>query len=931
MADEAGAARRRGDRGRRHRRPAHRGERRGVRRRRRGALRRRIEVISGEEEARLAYLRDARRARAARRARSSCSTPAAAARSSRSATATRSTSGSASTSARSRFTERFGLDGAVSERDARGGARRRSPPSSAASTRRPRRTCVVGMGGAVTNLAAVEARARGVRPGRRARARSSTAPRSSGRSSSTAPAPPTSAARSSACSPTAPRSSWPARASSAWCSTQLGRDALDGERPGPAPRPARRAIRSGASPQPPTGARIERCGRCAPAAVREVPAAQARRSRSADRSASSAARRCRGCGRRRSDRARRPARAPRTTWGFTRASRSVRAAQVQQLVDLRQLLGALRIDEVDAPAVEHDRLGAGVRERRGRAPRAPRPWRRTGRRRAAARRTPGTVSSSGCSSSSRNRRVPRSRPSSGIAGEVATWISQPSESATPITTPASTPDREHADDRRERDPEVEPLDTAQPPQLGDVDHPEHDRVDDHRAENRLRQLREQRREHDQGQQHERPGDERRQRRPGARRLVQRARGKARGDRHALERARPDVRHALRDRLLVDVDRGSGDARRTRARRPRSARSRSARARPRPRGSSRCDRRRSRDPAAPATAGRAAPHRRARPRAPRGRKRSRRARPRRPGPAPPAPTARRSAARGSRASAAAPTSSVAQWISPSEPSHDASSRHAFSPSASVPVSFGSSPITTSIAAPARNPVIDRLREEPRDPAEPQEREHEEQQPGDQRDRGDELAGLVARDPRDEHGAAGDRGQRRARPGGDLARRAEERVDDRARRRGVQAVLQRDARDPRVAEVLGHDQRGHGDTGGHVAAQPGAVVRGSHRRIGITPAMPRLAATQVSVELAASELTRRASRPGLRVSIECACLSTRARTTPEQAQTGAGHPHPQACTRARRVRATLSPEAGSMTISAPGSKEGTADDRHVADGT
>ena len=43
------------------------------------------------------------------------------------------------------------------------------------------------------------------------------------------------------------------------------------------------------------------------------------------------------------------------------------------------------------------------------------------------------------------------------------------------------------------------------------------------------------------------------------------------------------------------------------------------------------------------------------------------------------------------------------MSPSEPSQDASSRHAFAPSADVPVSFGSSPMTTSIAAPARNPV------------------------------------------------------------------------------------------------------------------------------------------------------------------------------------------------------------------------------------
>ena len=44
------------------------------------------------------------------------------------------------------------------------------------------------------------------------------------------------------------------------------------------------------------------------------------------------------------------------------------------------------------------------------------------------------------------------------------------------------------------------------------------------------------------------------------------------------------------------------------------------------------------------------------------------------------------------------------VSASPLSHEPSSRHALSPSFDVPVSFGSSPITTSIAAPARNPVI-----------------------------------------------------------------------------------------------------------------------------------------------------------------------------------------------------------------------------------
>ena len=91
----AASQRRRG----RDRRTADRPQQRGVhRRRRRHAPASTIEVISGEEESRLAYLA-ARRDSTARRARASSSTPAGAARSSPSAWETGSTSGSASTSA----------------------------------------------------------------------------------------------------------------------------------------------------------------------------------------------------------------------------------------------------------------------------------------------------------------------------------------------------------------------------------------------------------------------------------------------------------------------------------------------------------------------------------------------------------------------------------------------------------------------------------------------------------------------------------------------------------------------------------------------------------------------------------------------------------------------------------------------------------------
>ena len=55
------------------------------------------------------------------------------------------------------------------------------------------------------------------------------------------------------------------------------------------------------------------------------------------------------------------------------------------------------------------------------------------------------------------------------------------------------------------------------------------------------------------------------------------------------------------------------------------------------------------------------------------------------------------------SAAAPTATVTSWASPSVPSQDHSSWSGFEPVTFVPVSLGSSPITTSIAAPNRKPV------------------------------------------------------------------------------------------------------------------------------------------------------------------------------------------------------------------------------------
>ena len=113
--------------------------------------------------------------------------------------------------------------------------------------------------------------------------------------------------------------------------------------------------------------------------------------------------------------------------------------------------------------------------------------------------------------------------------------------------------REHADDRRHRDPEVESRDPIETAQLANVDHAEHDRVDDHRPEHGLREVREQRREEQQGREHQAPGHQRRDLRARARGLVQRAGREAGRHRHPLKHAHADVRHPLSDRLLIHVD------------------------------------------------------------------------------------------------------------------------------------------------------------------------------------------------------------------------------------------------------------------------------------------------------------------------------------------------------------------------------------------
>ena len=94
-----------------------------------------------------------------------------------------------------------------------------------------------------------------------------------------------------------------------------------------------------------------------------------------------------------------------------------------------------------------------------------------------------------------------------------------------------------------------------------------------------------------------------------------------------------------------------------------------------------------------------------------------------------------------ASAAAPTTTVAGWMSPRVRNHDPSSRRGSNPVASVPVSFGSSPITTSIAAPNRNPVTTaRERNWAIHPILEQ-REHQEERTGGKGHEGDERGDVV----------------------------------------------------------------------------------------------------------------------------------------------------------------------------------------------
>ena len=175
------------------------------------------------------------------------------------------------------------------------------------------------------------------------------------------------------------------------------------------------------------------------------------------------------------------------------------------------------------------------------------------------------------------------------------------------------------------------------------------------------------------------------------------------------------------------------------------------------------------------------------------------------------------------SAAAPTATVTIWASPRVPIQDHSSWIGLEPVTFVPVSLGSSPITTSIAAPNRKPVTTaRDRNCAIHPifSTARSKEQHARNEGDQRHEGRHV--MDPRDPGHRDRARGHGRQSRTRPGGDLPARPEDRIKDRAGGGRVQTVLQRDPRNPGVTEVLRDDQGSHSHPGDEITPEPATLV-------------------------------------------------------------------------------------------------------------
>ena len=225
-----------------------------------------------------------------------------------------------------------------------------------------------------------------------------------------------------------------------------------------------------------------------------------------------------------------------------------------ELEDLAHLRRPLRIDEVDALAVEHDPGDVGCGQRHLADPVLE--GIRGGEEQAAVEtkdHDPRELLVVGCSSSSRKTCVPGSRPSRGIGGRVATEMSQSSDSPIPIITPASTPNtsvpamaaiaiqkskRCTLARRRISGTSIMPMTTASMIKaastgLGSF---ENSGASTSRVSRTIT-----------------PEVSEARPRAGAGVVVERAGGQARRDGHALEQAGAHVGHALGHRFLVDVD------------------------------------------------------------------------------------------------------------------------------------------------------------------------------------------------------------------------------------------------------------------------------------------------------------------------------------------------------------------------------------------
>ena len=201
-----------------------------------------VEVISGEEESRLAYLAVqaglGRRPRVPRRLRHRRRQH----RSSPSATGPHVDERFSVKVGAVRYTERFGLTGAVAPERA-GRALARSPPTSSRLDGRPPPDALVGMGGAITNITAVKLGlatydpdgVQGSDPGPR--------PRSTARSSCTASRDAEASPRHRRPPAQARRRHPRRRMHRPHGHGQAGPGNADGERPRPASRPADRAVR----------------------------------------------------------------------------------------------------------------------------------------------------------------------------------------------------------------------------------------------------------------------------------------------------------------------------------------------------------------------------------------------------------------------------------------------------------------------------------------------------------------------------------------------------------------------------------------------------------------------------------------------------------------------------------------------------------------